>query len=371
MWRAFGSVTAASAAVAYVTRPTAAPPATAAAPGDTGGGQHHHHQRDLSDCAALPPTLQAQVMDRMPFPQLLYHVGQHLVVFSCTTVSRVFMYLGGRFRVKEDDHYGTFVARVRRRDPGVPLITVSNHRSMLDDPALVASVLPLSMSYQPKYLRWGVCAQEFCFNAHLPALVHAYCGMGKVMPIKRGAGIDQKAFLAFARRAAAGDWLHVFPEGGIWQKLELGGRHNGREREVGRLKWGVGKLIAHCPQRPVVIPFFHWGMETTMPQHPVTKELLNKGVPVPGHRVDVRFGPELHFDDLIDAHERRHGRLWKYTASVDDDVDPDNFLAQWKSRPEDLELYHQITARIEDALNALNQESNLDHNLPPPLIHKR
>jgi hypothetical protein len=111
MWRAFGSVAAASAAVAYVTRPTAAPPATAAAPGDTGGGEHH----DLSDRASLPPTLQAQVMDRVPFPQLLYHVGQHLVVFSCTTVSRVFMYLGGRFRVKEDDHYGTFVARGRYR----------------------------------------------------------------------------------------------------------------------------------------------------------------------------------------------------------------------------------------------------------------
>ena len=27
-----------------------------------------------------------------------------------------------------------------------------------------------------------------------------------------------------------------------------------------------------------------------------------------------RFGPEIHFDDLIRAHEARHGKLWRYGA---------------------------------------------------------
>ena len=29
----------------------------------------------------------------------------------------------------------------------------------------------------------------------------------------------------------------------------------------GKLKWGVGKLIAHAPRRPIVIPFFHSGKD--------------------------------------------------------------------------------------------------------------
>ena len=114
----------------------------------------------------------------------------------------------------------------------------------------------------------------------------------------------------------------------------MGGRDNeGREHEIGRLKWGVGKLIAHSPCPPVVIPFFHWGMETILPQHPQTKALLTKGVPVPGHNVTVRFGSELHFDDLIQAHEQRFGPLWKYNASVDNDRDADNFHDHWDSKP--------------------------------------
>ena len=74
-------------------------------------------------------------------------------------------------------------------------------------------------------------------------------------------------------------------------------------------------------------------METILPQHPETKSLLTKGVPVPGHNVTVRFGTELNFDDLIQAHEQKFGPLWKYNASVDDDSNADNFHAHWDSKP--------------------------------------
>ena len=77
------------------------------------------------------------------------------------------------------------------------------------------------------------------------------------------------------RYSAAGRWLHVFPEGGIWQnKYTLGGRfRDGRDRKIGQLKWGIGKLIAHSPVIPIVIPFYHYGMETILPQDPETKIL--------------------------------------------------------------------------------------------------
>ena len=179
-----------------------------------GGSSRENHTftstSELCDRANQTPEMQ---MGSCPAPSLVYRLAQHIVVFSCTTTSRIFLYFGGQFRVKEDEHYAHFVATVRRRDPGVPLITVSNHRSMLDDPFLMASVLPLQMSYQPRYLRWGICSQEFCFNPKLTSIIGVYSGLGKVMPIWRGGGINQKLLLNFARRAAAGDWIHVFPEG--------------------------------------------------------------------------------------------------------------------------------------------------------------
>ncbi len=48
-----------------------------------------------------------------------------------------------------------------------------------------------------------------------------------------------------------GHWLHVFPEG----KINL-------EKEIIRLKWGVGRLIADCKETPIVLPFFHFGKNT-------------------------------------------------------------------------------------------------------------
>lgn len=35
----------------------------------------------------------------------------------------------------------------------------------------------------------------------------------QVMPIERGAGLDQKLLLNFSRKLAAGGWCHIFPEG--------------------------------------------------------------------------------------------------------------------------------------------------------------
>ena len=34
-----------------------------------------------------------------------------------------------------------------------------------------------------------------------------------------------------------------------------------------RRQWGIGKLIAHLPKRPVFIPFYHIGMTAVLPQH--------------------------------------------------------------------------------------------------------
>lgn len=65
---------------------------------------------------------------------------------------------------------------------------------------------------------------------------------GKVMPIQRGGGVDQKLLQDFARRVAAGDWAHVFPEGRVAQTGKLEGRRwiGGRWCSIRRLDVVLG-----------------------------------------------------------------------------------------------------------------------------------
>jgi hypothetical protein len=58
-------------------------------------------------------------------PPILYSVASSIVIFTTTAITRTFMYCGGKFEVEEDKNYANFINRVKQRDPGVPLITVS------------------------------------------------------------------------------------------------------------------------------------------------------------------------------------------------------------------------------------------------------
>ncbi len=314
--------------------------------------------------------------------------------------------LGGEVRIRRDDNYENFLAAVARRENGRPLITVANHRSLLDDPGLMCNLLPMYLGIQPKYLRWATCAQEVCFSENLPSVVSAFFLAGQSLPIWRGGGINQRHWLDFARHVANGDWCHVFPEAGIWQSPTgvLGGRGSRGEETVyktglkkesaGKLKWGVGKLIAHSPMTPLVIPFHHTGMEQMLEQDDKTRKLKKPLIEVKSLRngCSVTFGVPLDFTDLIEEHEKKHGKLWKFhnsakadsmqyilkngglstisngikgqgvgvgegdaqTSVILDAQGVVDFHKYWDSTPEEQLLYHKITRRIEDALEALN-----------------
>lgn len=72
--------------------------------------------------------------------------------------------LADRFELKDDDHYRTFLNNVTARPEGVPLLTVSNHVSPLDDPGVLVGMLPASVTVKPNLMRWTLCAQEICFK---------------------------------------------------------------------------------------------------------------------------------------------------------------------------------------------------------------
>eukprot|EP00557_Chaetoceros_sp_GSL56_P013362 CAMPEP_0176482254 /NCGR_PEP_ID=MMETSP0200_2-20121128/3275_1 /TAXON_ID=947934 /ORGANISM="Chaetoceros sp., Strain GSL56" /LENGTH=296 /DNA_ID=CAMNT_0017878553 /DNA_START=357 /DNA_END=1247 /DNA_ORIENTATION=+ len=282
---------------------------------------------------------------------------------GCTTILiRIFMNTYGQYNIENDEHYAHFLTLVLggdgRQEQGQSLITISNHRSLFDDPGVVSCLLPLWIGIQPKYNRWGICSQEYCFADALPAIVKGYIGAGQVLPIQRGGGINQPLLQHFASLVARGEWCHIFPEGGVWQWRELGGRGRfavleGQSKNVqkSKLKWGVGKLIAHAPIRPRVVPFAHVGMEVLLPQDETTrkthvKEKLLGGEPL---HVKIKFGEEITFDDLIQEHEQKYGKLWVYNGDNNDHE-------QYVSSKVEKELYKKIALRIEYHLENLTKK---------------
>ena len=361
---------------------------------------------------------------------LLLEWARSISIGATTLAIRLLMNTYGKYEIKDDVHYQHFLQMALRdktnsntrgdRGTNQGMITVSNHRSLFDDPGIVSCLLPLPIAIQPRYNRWAICSQEYCFNDALPGIVKGYIGAGQVLPICRGGGLDQKLFLDFSRHLACGEWCHLFPEGGVWQWDELGGRRelpenavmsassdfatnanntntNGNNDNVtkiapatlkqkalppaniGKLKWGVGKMIAHAPITPKVIPFAHHGMERLLPQDEnngktkLRNNLLRSMLPTAIFggdandklHVRVQFGEEIMFDDLIKDHEVKHGRLWKYCGKLNAEeqydkgeqhVDEARFHEMWHSSAEERILYSKIVHRIEDRLDVITRE---------------
>jgi monolysocardiolipin acyltransferase len=232
---------------------------------------------------------------------------------------------------------------------------------------------------------------------------------GQSLPIARNGsngkgGVNQKLLLDFSRYIAAGEWCHIFPEAAIYQLKTgaLGGRGyplqlaneeqefivddtTTLKRELalkGNLKWGIGKMIAHSPVAPVVIPFHHMGMDDIIPQNPFTRKTLPRPPNMFGNTLRIKFGPKVDVSDLIEAHEAKYGKLWKYSpsysqdkyqymiqnkggnhvsdcekseASMKDAIKGNfDFHKIWDSSEEELLLYHLITRRIESAIERLS-----------------
>ena len=226
------------------------------------------------------PVISAQSLsdDALSVPWVV-QVGRAVITPVVISLSRLFLKGLGRYENRQDPNDQQFLKAAMTRPSQGPraqaLITVSNHRSMFDDPPILSCLLPWSYAVQPKHLRVNMCSQEFCFSDSFPSVIHAFFGTGKSLPIWRGGGINQKLLLDYSRHVAAGEWCHLFPEGGVWQDETLGGRggQSGNRLPISqpcnRLKWGIGKVIAHAPVTPTVIPFFHSGMETVIPMDPV------------------------------------------------------------------------------------------------------
>lgn len=145
------------------------------------------------------------------------------------------------------------------------ILSFSNHTSLFDDPLLISNL----GTTRYRDVRWIAADHKNFFGTKLKGIVFS---AGKCVPIIRGGGLDQPGFEFLTERLKAGEWVHIFPEGG-------------RTRESGArlrvpFKIGIGRLMVEA--QPIAMPFYHRGMENILP--------IGSALPRRGKKVIVEFG---------------------------------------------------------------------------------
>ncbi|TYH34608.1 hypothetical protein ES332_D13G137400v1 [Gossypium tomentosum] len=184
------------------------------------------------------------------------------------------------------------------RPKNKPLITVSNHVASVDDPFVIASLLPPRVLLDAQNLRWTLCASDRCFSNPVTS---AFFRSVKVLPVSRGDGIYQMGMDMAISKLNSGGWVHIFPEG---SRSRDGGK------TVRSSKRGVGRLVLDADSTPIVLPFVHTGMQDVMP--------IGANFPRIGKTVTVLIGDPIIFDDLLnseEATEASRGKLYDAVAS--------------------------------------------------------
>ncbi|KAJ9146818.1 hypothetical protein P3X46_029042 [Hevea brasiliensis] len=173
----------------------------------------------------------------------------------------------------------TLVHLVRSRPPGVPLITVSNHMSTLDDPVMWG--FPGFPSFDANLARWVLAAEDICFKN---SVLSYFFRLGKCIPITRGAGIYQEHMNEALEHLGNGAWLHTFPEGKVLQE----------DAPIRRLKWGTASLIVRAPVTPIVLPIVHQGFGEVMPEN----YWFGRRPPFPlcNKRINIVVGEPIEFE---------------------------------------------------------------------------
>ncbi|GKU97702.1 hypothetical protein SLEP1_g10810 [Rubroshorea leprosula] len=178
-----------------------------------------------------------------------------------------------------------------------PLITISNHVASMDDPLVIASLLPPRVLLDAHKLRWTLCATDRCFRNPVTS---GFFRSVKVLPVSRGDGIYQQGMDMAISKLNRGGWVHIFPEGS-------------RSRDGGKTvrspKRGVGRLVLDTDNTPMVLPFVHTGMQDVMP--------IGANFPRIGKTVTVLVGDPIDFDDLLNEEVSKdvsRGKLYDAVA---------------------------------------------------------
>ena len=297
----------------------------------------------------------------------LYRRCGDVAVFLATAAVLPISKILNRTEVQDMHHLRNAWERRHER----PLLTVANHHGCIDDPLLFPLLLPNSLGLplltSANRTRWSLCKHDICYKNEVLA---AFFGAGQTLPIVRGEGVEQTALKVFGSKLVPGNWVHIFPEGRIWQLSVVGGRPElydgtpyktaGEWQQPYRpyLRWGVGKIVADAPISPTIVPFYHTGMADVQPQSVRTERLLSPW-PRSGNTIVVRAGEPFDVDDLLHAHRQRVSALRARAREVGTAVDAIESQVQEAEHA----LYSAITKRVEQRLRALETKVRSDLGL--------
>ncbi|KAG7973015.1 hypothetical protein I3843_07G209200 [Carya illinoinensis] len=216
---------------------------------------------------------------KMEWAGLANHMGgipRKLVFMAVGAFSKI---VANRLNSTSVHNANTLFHLVQSRPSGVPLLTVSNHMSTLDDPVMWGfKGFPI---FNAKLARWVLAAEDICFKN---TVLSYFFRLGKCIPITRGGGIYQEHMNEALERLSDGAWLHTFPEGKVSQE----------DAPIRRLKWGTASLIVRAPVTPIVLPIFHNGFEKVMPE----TYFRGRRPPFPlcNKKINIIVGEPLEFD---------------------------------------------------------------------------
>lgn len=231
---------------------------------------------------------------KWPFPDFkkshkLWNLGSSIVVPLVGVCSKIMSDWLNHVTVHNRE---VLIKSIENREKGQPLITVCNHHSCLDDPVLWG-MLDWRHLLDSQIMRWTAAAHDICFTRELYS---TFFSLGKLVPICRGEGVYQRGMDFCLELLNAGAWVHFFPEGKV----------NITTKELIRIKWGIGRLIAECKVNPIVLPFWHIGMDSVLPNEEPYRPKIGKVVTVViGQPLDFSSLKETLRQEMKTAREQR------------------------------------------------------------------
>lgn len=264
-------------------------------------------------------------------------IARYLNSLIVGTFFRILLTVFNKFR---SHNSSTLFDLIFKRKTGQPLLSVSNHQSVLDDPGLWGALLPYWM-IRPDVFRWNICTEDVFFS--LPFLTTRMFGAGNVMPLDRSGSLEQPMFRKFYEKLAAGKWCHIFPEGKIFQDW----RFDDEQPKLGPFKPGIGKLIAHLPQGvdPIIVPIYHTGMDRIVPEFQLKKGSKKRSRPISkwpglGKEVNCYVGKPFSLKGKVNEFRKEHPHA----------------LDSWKSSPESIDFYIELTNEIKKKVLELEDQ---------------
>ncbi|XP_055602729.1 tafazzin isoform X2 [Uranotaenia lowii] len=219
------------------------------------------------------------IFPKLRKPSRLWHIASTGVIGLVGFFSKIVIVWLNKARVH---NIQVLEDALENRPKGIPLLTVSNHHSCFDDPGMWG-LLKLRNVCNKNVIRWSMAAHDICFTNKYHSLFFMY---GKCIPVVRGAGVYQPAVDLCIEKLKLGHWVHVFPEG----KVNM-------TKEDLRFKWGVGRIIYETPILPIIIPIWHIGMETVLPNEPPYYLRTGK-------KLTYNFGKPINLNDLMEGLRR-------------------------------------------------------------------